>query len=167
MTDDSVLLDELPKGYRYATFTGRMLASIIDTLLSIMLLVPLFRLVQGWLDMTPPSLQGLSQEEVALLLSDVFAANAVELAILTIIVLVFWAFKGGTPGKIILKMHIVDAQSYGRPAWWQLIIRYVGYYVSILPFCLGFVWMYYDKRHQAFHDKMARTIVIQKTRHSD
>jgi uncharacterized RDD family membrane protein YckC len=58
--------------------------------------------------------------------------------------------------------EIVDAKTLSKPSTRQLIIRYLGYYVSILPFMLGFIWAAFDHRKQAWHDKLAGTVVIQK-----
>ena len=57
---------------------------------------------------------------------------------------------------------IVDAKTFGRPSNRQLIGRYLGYYVSILPLGFGFLWIAFDKRKQAWHDKLAGTVVVRK-----
>jgi uncharacterized RDD family membrane protein YckC len=37
-----------------------------------------------------------------------------------------------------------------------LIVRYLGYFVSSIPFGLGLFWVAFDARKQGWHDKMAR-----------
>ena len=74
--------------------------------------------------------------------------------------LLFWAIKAATPGKLMLRAKIVDADTLGKPAPWQLVVRYVGYYVSLLPLGIGFLWILWDPRKQGWHDKLARTLVI-------
>lgn len=74
--------------------------------------------------------------------------------------LLFWFIKAATPGKIMLRMKIVDANTLGKPAPWQLMVRYVGYYVCIASLGLGFLWIVWDPRKQGWHDKLARTVVI-------
>ena len=74
--------------------------------------------------------------------------------------LVFWLIKAATPGKLVVRAKIVDADSLGKPAPWQLAVRYIGYYVSLLPLGLGFLWITWDPRKQGWHDKLARTLVI-------
>jgi len=55
---------------------------------------------------------------------------------------------------------IVDAKT-GRPAsTGQLVGRYLGYYVSSIPFFLGIFWVAFDDRKQGWHDKLAGTVVI-------
>ncbi len=48
----------------------------------------------------------------------------------------------------------------GKSSTAQFIIRYLGYYVSIIPLFLGIIWVGIDKRKQGFHDKLAGTVVL-------
>jgi uncharacterized RDD family membrane protein YckC len=80
--------------------------------------------------------------------------------ILTVIVLTFWAERGGTPGKLLLGLRIVDADTGGGPPIGRLVLRYFGYLISALPLGLGYVWMLWDRRAQCWHDKLAGTLVV-------
>ena len=42
----------------------------------------------------------------------------------------------------------------------QLIGRYFGYLLSVIPFGLGLLWVAFDKKKQGWHDKMSGTIVV-------
>ena len=77
-------------------------------------------------------------------------------------VILFWIYKSATPGKMVIGAIIVDADTLGPPSKWQLIVRYLGYYVSCLPLFLGLMWVGWDRRKQGFHDKLSRTVVILK-----
>jgi uncharacterized RDD family membrane protein YckC len=77
-----------------------------------------------------------------------------------IVVLLFWAYKSATPGKLILKLRIVDAKTGEKPSTAQWLLRYLGYYLSAVVFMLGFIWVGLDRRKQGWHDKIARTVVI-------
>jgi uncharacterized RDD family membrane protein YckC len=72
----------------------------------------------------------------------------------------FWRYCGATPGKLALGLKIVDAESGGRPGLGRLALRFLGYFVSAFPLYLGFLWAAFDRRKQGWHDKIARTIVI-------
>ena len=48
----------------------------------------------------------------------------------------------------------------GKSSTAQFIIRYLGYYVSIIPLFLGIIWVGIDKRKQGFHDTLAGTVVL-------
>lgn len=75
----------------------------------------------------------------------------------------FWKYKSGTPGKLMLDMTIVDATTGGKPSAGRLVVRYIGYYVNIFTCFIGFFWIAFDKRGQGLHDKMANTVVIVTT----
>jgi uncharacterized RDD family membrane protein YckC len=75
-------------------------------------------------------------------------------------VLFFWRVYGATPGKIAVAARIVDAETGQAPSTGRLIVRLVSYIVSALPFYLGFFWAAFDRRKQAWHDKIAGTVVI-------
>ena len=72
----------------------------------------------------------------------------------------FWRYCGATPGKIALGVKIVDAATGGPPTLGRLVLRFFAYFVSAFPLYLGFLWAVVDRRKQGWHDKIARTIVI-------
>ncbi len=71
----------------------------------------------------------------------------------------FHGSTGRTPGKRLLGLQVVSADgssiSYGIA-----FLRSVGYLVSSLVFCLGYIWIGFDKKKQGWHDKIAGTVVI-------
>jgi uncharacterized RDD family membrane protein YckC len=72
----------------------------------------------------------------------------------------FWLRFMGTPGKIALRLKIVDAGTGKKLSLGQAIGRYLGYILSMIPFGLGFIWVGIDRRKQGWHDKLAGTVVI-------
>ena len=73
----------------------------------------------------------------------------------------FWAYStdGQTVGKRILKIKVVSRD--GTPLNWRKgLLRTVGYFLSSLPFGLGFLWALWDEDMQAAHDKIAGTCVV-------
>jgi uncharacterized RDD family membrane protein YckC len=76
--------------------------------------------------------------------------------------LAFWHVRQATPGKAWLDMAIVDAATGGRVPFPRLVLRYLGYIVSGLPFGLGFLWVIWDRRRQGWHDKIAGTLVVRR-----
>ena len=85
-----------------------------------------------------------------------------EWAIPLVVVMAFWATKASTPGKMLLNMKIVDAETHQTVPLQRLFIRYLAYFVSMLPLCLGFIWIAWDKKKQGWHDKIARTVVLRR-----
>ena len=72
----------------------------------------------------------------------------------------FWTKYLGTPGKIVLRLKVVDARTRQAISTPKAIGRYLAYYISALPLLLGFIWVGIDKKKQGFHDKLAGTVVI-------
>jgi uncharacterized RDD family membrane protein YckC len=77
-----------------------------------------------------------------------------------LIVLNFWVERQGTPGKLVLGLRIVDAESGGPASVGNLVVRYVGFLIALMPLGLGCLWALWDPRRQGWHDKMARTLVV-------
>jgi len=140
--------DPVP-GVEYAGFWIRLLASILDSILLLMVSVPLLLWFYG------PEVFFVTE-------SPGLAYDIINIVLPIIAFLVFWQYRAATPGKIMVGIYIVDAETLGKPPFDRLILRYIGYYVSLLPLCLGFLWIGFDKRKQGFHDKIARTLVIRK-----
>jgi uncharacterized RDD family membrane protein YckC len=137
----------------YVGFFKRCVASVIDSILVLAIVVPL-----GWskfhaaFDPAHP----LSMPHDGLL------GFVINWVLLPAAVVLFWRFRGGTPGKMVVGAEIVDADSFGPPSNLQLVIRYVGYFISTIVFCLGFFWIIWDGRKQGWHDKLAKTVVVKR-----
>jgi len=134
----------------YAGFWLRVGASLIDTILMMVIIVPVLSMIYG---------KGYWASEAVFLGAWDLLFNYVLPAI---VVIVFWIVKSATPGKILLDISIVDAETGGKPSNGQLIGRYFAYYVSALPLMLGFIWVGFDKRKQGWHDKLAGTLVVKQ-----
>lgn len=136
--------------FEYAGFWARFFATIIDTVIIIMITLPLTMMVYGDALLTNTSiLMGPADLFINYLLP--FVA-----------VILFWHFKSATPGKMLLKITIIDAKTGGKLSVPQSIGRYFAYIPAMLPLCLGFLWVGWDAKKQGWHDKMARTLVIRK-----
>ena len=159
-------------GWQYAGFWCRVGAFLADTILLGIIIFPLLHMIYGekyWqveLDVTLIlsytivdffsdyldsffRILGLPD----FLISWVFPA-------LTIIL--FWIYKSATPGKMLIDAKVVDAKTGGKLSVARCIARYIGYYISALPFGLGFLWVAFDSKKQGWHDKIAGTVVIRR-----
>jgi uncharacterized RDD family membrane protein YckC len=71
----------------------------------------------------------------------------------------FWVSSGATPGKRALGLRVVSTD--GSPITiGKAIMRYIGYIVSGLVLCLGYIWVLFDANKQGWHDKIAGTYVV-------
>lgn len=67
---------------------------------------------------------------------------------------------GATIGKIVMKIVIVDIDTLQKPGFSSALNRAVFRVISEMLFYLGFAWAFYNKRRQGWHDKTARTLVV-------
>jgi uncharacterized RDD family membrane protein YckC len=132
----------------YVGFWPRVGAALIDSLLVAIICVPLATWIYGWEYWTAGT---LIQGPADILINWVLPAVAIVL---------FWIYRQATPGKIVIGARIVDAETGAAPSTRQLIGRYLGYYVSMLPLMLGIIWVAFDPRKQGWHDKLAGTVVV-------
>lgn len=134
----------------YVGFWSRVLASIVDTILMLMIIYPILFSIYGKTYFTDTQLVSGAADVI---LNYVFPAVAVIL---------FWIWRSATPGKMLVKAKIVDAKTGAKPSTGQLIGRYFAYYVSLIPLGLGMIWVAFDARKQGWHDKLAGTVVVRQ-----
>lgn len=149
----------------YASFTARIIATVIDVVLSALILYPLISLTYKYIGIEKPAInQDMAHKMTYTELIDVtmqaMPSLIFETVILTVVIIILWVYKAATPGKMLLNMKIVDAKTLQKPGIIQSLVRYFAYIPALLPLYLGFIWIYFDKRKQGFHDKIAGTIVI-------
>jgi len=137
-------------GVQYVGFWARLFATLADSVLLLLVIMPLLYFAYG---------------------SGYFVAGGGGGGFLDVLLnfvlpiaatLVFWRYKSATPGKMLLGAVIVDAESLGPPSMGQLVGRYFAYIPSMLVFGLGFLWIAWDPRKQSWHDKLAGTVVVRR-----
>ena len=132
----------------YVGFWPRVGAALIDTLLILVVTVPLVTAIYGkqyWASDTG------RKGPADFLPNGVLPARAVRPV---------WIDRHAAPAKIAIGARIVDAETGEKPSTRQLVGRYLAYYVSIIPFMAGIVWVAFDPRKQGWHDKLAGTVVV-------
>ena len=133
---------------QYVGFWKRVLAFLIDSviLLTILLIAAVAIYGRQYIEL---STQGKT------LLFDILVQGVLP----ALAAILFWRYRGATPGKMLIGAKIVDARTLGKPSTGQLVGRYFAYIVSMF-FMLGFVWIAFDKRKQGWHDRLAGTVVV-------
>lgn len=72
---------------------------------------------------------------------------------------IMWKLKGTTVGGIVCDLKVVRIG--GAPLdWGTAIVRALGCFLSLVVCGLGFIWIAVDHEHQAWHDKIAGTVVV-------
>lgn len=134
----------------YAGFWLRVAAFVIDGVLTFLVTAPALIYFYGTAYFTGDSPE-LIMGPADFVISYVFPAVAT---------IVFWLVSQATVGKMVMSASVVDAKTGKTISVWQAVRRYLGYFLSVLPFGLGFLWAAFDRRHQTWHDKLAGTVVI-------
>ncbi|MGH2515170.1 MAG: RDD family protein, partial [Ktedonobacterales bacterium] len=151
--------------YPHAGFISRAIAFMLDLVvmsIAVLVTIALLEVVLGFF-----TLYGLLGQRVV-------QSNAFhDLAIAVIAVIGagiaigypvgFWVLLGQTPGKLLTGVRIVRID--GQPLTVRrALLRYLGYWLSTIPFGLGFLWVLVDDRRQCWHDKLAGTYVVYDSR---
>jgi uncharacterized RDD family membrane protein YckC len=132
----------------YAAFGWRLLAYIIDSLI---VGIP-FGIIAGILRVGSSS-------------SGTYGLSGVESLVFIAYLAYMWSSRGQTIGMIPFNLKVVDADTGGPLTMAKALIRAVVLYAEVL-FCIcivglvGALWMIWDPRRQAIHDKAAGTVVL-------
>ena len=82
-----------------------------------------------------------------------------ELLALALYGAIMWKLKGTTVGGAICHLKVVRLD--GRPLdWGSALLRALGCFLSLVVAGLGFIWIAIDPQRQAWHDKIAGTVVV-------
>lgn len=138
--------------YEYAGFWLRFAAMIVDTIILMLIFIPIGIIL------------GLMMPEMFI---DYGTTRYIwldwSIQVIGIVFVIFcWMKFAGTPGKRLLKLKVLDAETGSHLTLGQAIIRYIGYIPSTLILCLGFFWVIWDKKKQGWHDKLAKTVVVRE-----
>jgi uncharacterized RDD family membrane protein YckC len=89
----------------------------------------------------------------------VLGHHHLELLMLAAYGAVMWKLRGSTIGGMVFDLQIVRLD--GRPVDWETaIIRALSCFLSLAVAGLGFIWIAFDDDNQAWHDKIAGTVVV-------
>ncbi len=144
----------------YVGFWARFLSFVVDSIWAMILIA----LIVG-VGLSAPEIdlkEATDPDRAVGVLLQLLPRLGLDLLLIGVAFVLFWMFRSATPGKMLVSAVIVDAKTLGKPSTGQLIGRYLAYYASTLPLCLGFLWVAFDKRKQGWHDKIADTLVIKK-----
>ncbi len=164
---------------QYGNFNRRMFAATLDFALIGLFIAPLLdKLFVMYYGITPfdwPATQAqisaaqTEAEKVRIFREQLIESGALDrwmqnatmqFSVLLALIGICWHFWAATPGKMIMRMKIVDAKTRKPISDIQILLRLSGYVMSAMFFLLGFFWIGIDKKKQGWHDKLADTVVI-------
>ena len=159
---------------RVAGLWRRLLATAIDSLV----LSPVLLLL-GWLalrvtglrlqlgrDLRPEAILEIFLEGGSFL----YGLMGIGLVVVLLYGVLFMATTGATPGLRLVRLRVINP--YGdSPEWWRMLLRCVGFLISVMLLGLGFLWAGFDREKRGLHDWLAGTYVIRcerrRGRHPD
>ena len=133
-----------------ASMRSRALAYLIDDLLVTIIIMMIF-----W-----ESISAVSEDMDAMmyLLKTELVTPLIILKILYHTFFV-WYF-GATIGKIVVKIRVIDANSWGRVSMFSSFLRAVGRIFSEMFFYFGFLIGFFNEGRKTFHDITGKTLVV-------
>ena len=133
----------------YGSFDQRLLASVLDWFILFGLFVVIAFIVV---------LLFIQDKETRIIVS-FSILGAIPLAKVIYHIVMESSAKQATYGKQMLRIRVVDLNG-DRISTGMAISRNLLKLLSTLPFCLGYVIAFFNKKQQCLHDMLANTLVI-------
>ena len=148
---------------QYAGFISRFLAFLVDILvivLSIVVVGATISLILNFFGLTAiiDQIEASSTIQGSILrwITAVWGVTVVAFLYFTI----SWTVTSGkTLGKGLLGLRIVPMNGQ-RMTLLRAILRYIAFWIAVLAFGLGVLWILVSNERKGWHDKMAKTCVI-------
>jgi uncharacterized RDD family membrane protein YckC len=167
----------------YASFFSRIFAALLDCFFLFFLLPPFTVITNKLIYKNTMHPETFFKEKVASLPADtglktifneqfynyfiesgvIYKASLdllIQISLISVIVLFFWIKKQATPGKLIMKIRIVDQKSLKPITTHQSFVRFLSYFLAALPLFGGFIIMGFNPKKRGLHDFIAGTCVI-------
>jgi uncharacterized RDD family membrane protein YckC len=92
----------------------------------------------------------------------VTASTSGSILVSLVYFVIFWSHLGGgrTLGMRLFGLKVVQEEDMAQPGLVTALIRWFGLWVSFAACFVGVIWVAFDARHQGWHDKIARTLVV-------
>jgi uncharacterized RDD family membrane protein YckC len=136
------------EGVTLASVKARAIAFIVDELLLSFLLI-----IAMW-----DAFGSVTNSEELILLTNhyVFEYIVIKIAYQTFFVMQY----GATLGKMLVHIRIIELDTMDNPSFISSLNRAIFRIISEMFFYLGFIWGIMDPMKQTWHDKTARTLVV-------
>ena len=133
-----------------ASLRSRAFAYVIDDLLVTLIIMMIF-----W-----ESILAVSQDMDAMMYL-MKAELALPLIMLKVIYHTFFVwYYGATIGKIVVKIRVIDLNSWGRVSMLSSFLRSFGRIFSEMFFYIGFLVGFFNDGRKTFHDFVGKTLVV-------
>ncbi|MCP4898130.1 MAG: FHA domain-containing protein [bacterium] len=86
---------------------------------------------------------------------------AISVLIPSLYLIGFWVRSGATPGKNLVGIKVICIDG-GSLSLGKAVLRMLGYFLSSMIFCIGYIMVAFSERKQGLHDVVAGTIVVRR-----
>jgi len=148
MTDEQIIERFERENITLATIKRRAFAYTVDeVLISILLTIIFFGKIP----------QDATYEQTLNLLNSLFS----YVILLKIIYQTFFVwYYGATPGKIVFKIRVISTIDLENPSLIYSLNRAIVRIISESLFYVGFLWALTNPKRETWHDKVAKTLVV-------
>jgi len=146
----------------YASFWSRGLGFITDIFMIGLPITLISMALFGYDQMhTATGLDVIVQNDQAKLNPPNPYASIMQVSLFLISYVLFWKQTGQTPGKKMAHIKVVDASTFENAPYWKLILRFFGYFLSLITI-VGFFTGILRRDNRALHDLLSGTAVIRE-----
>jgi uncharacterized RDD family membrane protein YckC len=122
-----------------------------------------------WIRFVAYYVDALLVEIIVILLVLAFVPSIAGVLLLSMIVVPayfigFWATTGQTIAMVPFRLRVVRKSDGGRLGFGGAVLRLAGFSIACLPLFLGLIWVAFDARKRGWHDLIAGSVVIRRTR---
>jgi len=148
MNDEQIQTELDREGMKLASFNKRAIAFMLDDMIISLIFAVIFW--DKFKTLVEP-------EALVLFINSLFIYI---LIVKTIYQTIFIALYGQTLGKMVMKIRVINREYLDQPSYLEAIQRAVVRAVSEVAFYIGFVWANFTPLRQTWHDKFAKTLVV-------
>jgi len=146
--DEKLERDLSREGLNIAGSSKRIKAYAIDELLVSMIVIAAF-----W--------DSLAHEDnIETVIQTINSLFWVVLGLKVVYQTLFVYLYGATIGKILTRCMVVSYDDFSKPSLGVSFMRANGRVVSEMIFYIGFIWAFLNEERQTWHDKLAKTLVL-------
>jgi uncharacterized RDD family membrane protein YckC len=152
-------------GLTMAPLTKRILAGIVDVILSNIMASPILYVVMSlnlpdWQDQLIQLYLQPQNPVPGSLYHCLVAGNLIVYSVLTVYVAGFQAAHGQTPAKALMHLRVVGSDG-GKPPLARSLLRGFLFSLSVYLYCLPLLYVLFNPYRRAFHDYAADTCVVE------
>ena len=147
----------------YAPFSSRALGFLTDIFMIGLPISLLLVTIFGYDQMhTAGAMDVITHNQKALTNPPNPYSSLLQIVLFMVITVELWHRYTQTPGKKLARICVVDAKTLKRASYQQLIVRFVGYFLSFISVIGFFIGLFrHDKR--CLHDLISGTAVISES----